>query len=977
MNEPDAGTALRWPARWLAWLTAALAFASVPIELETWLSSAESGLALSPGSPGCLWVVGVALLGLGLAAAAWRRPLIACAAGLLCAAFAGLAPELPDRALNVQFGNGPVQLPLYGLFSLAGLAGLALAWRRERSALALLLVLLWIATANGKLYAREQAAPYHWLLAGSLTLVAALPRPTKPRDLAAAALWIGLALLGWVALAALFGDSPGRGGRVVLRLGTGMLLALALAGAARERGPQRLLLAGLLGLAAALLLQGAGLVEAGRDEGLERVFASRWRLFGMHPNGSAPLFAIGLCLAAGAACAARGARRVGLAILALLAGLCLWRSQSAASEGGAALGLLALLLGLAGRWPRRAATLPVAALLLLLGGLGVWFSPLGERVEERLIASAQGPSALGQRYHFWRMSAAAIADAPLVGQGPNQYYPHARFAAPSYYDGTPQDLHPHNLALALAEGAGLPALALFTALTLLTLEAGRRRLRAAADFRERAPIAALLGALIAVLGSNSLDLGQSQQTWIPLWSWLCLGALLPPVPSGAARRPLGGGLALAAWFPLVLAPVAAEHLTARGTALMSRAELPAARAHARLAQRLAPADIAPLQLELQVARRSAGPQQVLEVARRMVAATPGRAAGQLALAEACLDAGRLQEVERALALAERLDPRGPDAAARDELALELELRRGRLPKAEQHLRSALVHQGSPWQRLELARETGRFQLRARGSAVGLDLGAALAELEAECLALAEPRPVESRRMARGIHDAWRELRELRRAADFLATQRARSAAPFASLLYLECELWIDIGDLGRAAELERLLAGADARMAQWIRLALAVERRDAAAAEQIRADLFSSVSSFDDWDLFFEAGQLRRQLERWYGLCLLLGDSSAAERALRRALRDISATFARRQSAERAALNAARSSLEPAAVARLMRLALAEFDLPVARREGPAALDGLLQGLSNLPDERRLALLSALEPIARGPAARALLARSR
>jgi hypothetical protein len=232
-------------------------------------------------------------------------------------------------------------------------------------------------------------------------------------------------------------------------------------------------------------------------------------------------------------------------------------------------------------------------------------------------------------------------------------------------------------------------------------------------------------------------------------------------------------------------------------------------------------------------------------------------------------------------------------------------------------------------------------------------------------------------MARGIHDAWRELRELRRAADFLAAQRAHSAAPFASLLYLECELWIDIGDLDRAAELERLLAGADARMAQWIRLALAVERRDAAAAEEIRADLFGSNSSFDDWDLFFEAGQLRRQLERWYGLCLLLGDSSAAERALRRALRDISAAFARRQSAERAALNAARSSLEPAAVARLLRLALAEFDLPVARREGPAALDGLLQGLSNLPAERRLALLAALEPIARGPAARTLLLSAR
>jgi hypothetical protein len=58
-------------------------------------------------------------------------------------------------------------------------------------------------------------------------------------------------------------------------------------------------------------------------------------------------------------------------------------------------------------------------------------------------------------------------------------------------------------------------------------------------------------------------------------------------------------------------------------------------------------------------------------------------------------------------------------------------------------------------------------------------------------------------------------------------------------------------------------------------------------------------------------------------------------------------------------------------------LALAEFDLPVARREGPAALDGLLQGLSNLPAERRLALLAALEPIARGPAARTLLLSAR
>lgn len=969
-----------WPARCLAWLTAALAFLSIPVELETWLRSAESGLALSPLSPGILWVAGVGLLGLALSLAAWRQPGIACAAGLVCAAFAGLAPELPDRALNLQFGNGPAQLPVYGLFSLAALAGLWRAWRRDCATAALLLVLLWLATANGKLYAREQAAPYLWLLAGSLTLLAALPRPARPRGLLAAALCVALALLGWVALAAWLGDSQGRGGRMVLRVSTGLLLGAALLCGARERAPKQLLEVGLWGLAAALALQAVGLYEAGRDEGLARVFDSRWRLFGMHPNGSAPLFGLCLCLAAGAAAAARGRARIGLCALALLAALCLWRSQSAAAAGGAVLGLGTLLVGWAGLWPRRARSLPLAALLLLALGWGAWSSPLGARLEEHLIASAEGPSALGQRYHFWRMSAAAIADSPWVGQGPNQYYRHARFAAPSYYDSTPQDLHPHNLALALAEGAGLPALALFAALTLVTFEAGRRRLSSANGARERAPTAALLGSLVAILGSNTLDLGQSQQTWIPLWSWLCLGALLPVPGQGPAGRAWGGWLALGAWWVLVLPAVAAEHLTARGTALLSRADLSGARAHARWAQRLAPHDIAPVQLELQLLRRSAGAQQVLEAARRAAGATPGRAAGQLALAEACLDAGRLQETERLIELAERLDPRGPDAAARAELALELELRRGRMAQAEQHLRRALNLQGSPWRRLELVREEGRFLLAARGAGAGprprVDLGAALAELEQECLALAAERPVDSRRRARGIHDAWRELRELRRAADFLAAQRVASAAPFASLLYLECELWLDLGDFERAAELERLLSARDARMAQWIRLALAVERQDPAAAAGMRADLFGVGSSFGDWDLFFEAGQLRIPLERWYRLCLLLGDAEAAERALRRALRDTSAAQARRQTAERALLVAARSSLSPDAVARLLALALAEFDLPVARQKGPGALDGLLEGLANLPEERRRALLEAFAPLARGPAARALRERA-
>ncbi|MHC4377513.1 MAG: O-antigen ligase family protein, partial [Planctomycetota bacterium] len=541
--------------------------------LDRWIAlgttlGAQSWTDLWPlaslGSLGVLWLV--ALL---------RRAGIVAAGGATLAWGLGLAAmlDLPAFDLNARYPDTPAAVGVYlGLGFALGLFALIepRAWGAGQR---LLWIALFATTANGKFFGRAEADATFALLAAASALAllaaplrASLERDRGPRRLA---LGLGLAVVAWTFAAALQGDSVSAGWRVALRVLTGATLAWTVARSLDERGVVRLVWALVLGWLACFSLLAVGLLDAAAGETFERVIHTRLRLLGMHANGIGTLFAMGLAggllIASGpAAPGSRLPHRVLGLLVFLGCAVALWRTESAASQAGAALGALAALALPRLPVPRRTWPLGAALGLFVALGVGAWSNSATDGLRERLDGMTQGPSALGQRWHFWRMSLAAAEESPLFGVGPNQYYVHARYAEPSYYDGTSQSLHSHNLWLGWAEGAGWPFAILGSLLALALFAWCLRRMREPVESEGAAPRAARwIGAFfacttIALLGANTLDLGQSQSTFVPLWLWLGLGAMIAVGNRGVES---GGRLpvllpALFLWLAGALHPLA-------------------------------------------------------------------------------------------------------------------------------------------------------------------------------------------------------------------------------------------------------------------------------------------------------------------------------------------------------------------------------------------------------------------------------------
>ena len=912
------------PANALALLVLAVALAHGLLALGAWTATGAVPGArelLDPWPLALLAVLGAAALAgllrrspppaLALAGLAWSFAVEACT-------------QLPPYPAAEWAGDGPVLIPLHlALGLLTALWALGLPSRGPGAGeRACALLILWT-TCGFKAYTRTGEAVYALFAAAVVLVLACHARPARLRAALLgpgrpAALAVAAMLLWWL-FAAWVGDSPRIGLDLWTRLAAGALFALALAAALDSVGVGRAAGALPLGLVLGLVALGLVVGEMAPYHESARLAAWRLRLFDLHANQIGPFFALGVALVLPALLARR---RLGglpvplLAAIALLSLVALAWTRSRSSAVGLGAGVLAAALAHAGRLPRR----PLRALGIGAGLaavlLAVLASPLGSGLWDRLEGAVHGQSSIGQRYHFWKMAWASMLEDPLTGLGPGQYYAHTLHAEPSFYDGTIQALHPHNILLAAGESAGFPGLLLFALFCLVVLEALRRRVLASRG-EERVLYAGLLGAVCAVLGANLLDLGQSQNTFVPVLVWIALGlagagAGAAPAPAAsAARGRLGWPAALgAAGLLLLLAvrPLAGGALIDAGRNLLTGARPEAALARYELARRVDPLNDRATRGLGNVHRLLGHEQRHLALLKAECESAPRRARSWFQYGRELLRHDRPEEALAALARAAALDPRGPDVAdvafARAWAYLQL----GRADAARAQLLEGLRIPHGSWgfvPTVQLPPEPGDppgsrrtgFELQG-GSGGVIPFDEILAELGRECLALADVDEVRARRILGTVVAGYRSQG---RPDEALALTRAyRQGVPerIGSTQLLELQLLGDRGDHADAAALYEASAyREDPHVTAAVVIAL-LESDDPALLARAQA-LRGRMDRGDTKDVFFTAGESAQLFSALAELALLRGELDEAFRYLGMALYDRGAVPERVAAAQR------------------------------------------------------------------------------
>jgi O-antigen ligase/tetratricopeptide (TPR) repeat protein len=898
----------------------ALAVAAVALWIGADVLSRWAGAGTVPGARTLVDTtplgVGAVLAVLVVVAFVRRAALERCAlAGLSWAFAVSVIAELPTVAKSHEFCDGPALRWLYlGLGLGAGLWALCSRLDDTRR-IGIALLVYWSA-ANARLWGRDADRIWILLWAALLLTWGARGEWRALRDVAAATgrKWIALVvlLLVWFALASAGSDSPTISFTAWLRVAWGALFAVVLACSGREA--LQSVWGGLLaGAFSVVLVLAVGWTEAASFNSLERVLGSRLRLLGMHSNGIGPFLA--LCLCVGAAELLRewrgGPRRLTrTAAWLVVCGGCafgLLRSESRASTLGVALGLAALAWCLWMSAPRQTWKFGLAALGLLALGLAFLATPLAAPLHARLNALTLTQSALGQRYYLWKLAARVLADDPLFGAGPNVYYLHAQYAEPSFYDLTPQVLHSHSLYVGIAEGSGWIGIALFLLLVLATFELLRRRVWSTdVGANDRILLAGICAALVAILASGLLDVGQGRNTFVPLMLWIALGSAAAAHPArSVARAPTriawGGVLLL---LPLCVSPGLSMHYAAAAREHLELGRPKSVLFAAGTALQLWPLDPEVRQTLYASMRGFDDAQPALKQMRALAATRPGSASYQLNLARAELELGDAARAKTAALEALRLDPLGQDSGEAAFALAGALLRLADRDGAQAALLQGLRTEGSGWRTLPQIRVPQRagsgegshriaFLLGDPAAPSGqIELEALLAQLENEVRDLSTSQPLQARRLVGRVLDLLRELGLPQRALALLDEFERVTKFKNSSFEMQRIEI---CAELGRVEDVEALrrqtVWGNDSHIVSvWARALLAAG--GAERAERVLAEA-PLLESFTQRDISFEAGKVALPLALAAQLALQRGDGAHALELLRRARYDCAGPAAR------------------------------------------------------------------------------------
>ncbi len=239
-------------------------------------------------------------------------------------------------------------------------------------------------------------------------------------------------------------------------------------------------------------------------------------------------------------------RRTGLVALLVTALLAIATALTL-SRGGY-LGALTALVVFAGcflgRWSLTRGRLAVLGAVAFVVVVSIALVPplraeAGRIADRGLQAVDASESSAASHLDLWAVGARIAVDHPLLGIGPEEYPD----AFGQYRDivlsparaavmGPFRPESPHDVPLAIADGAGLPALAAYVLLVAAALLAGWRGLRGASQ-SERVLIAALLAAVVGHLVTELFMTAEVAGSWT---FWALLGCLCSMGPRAAIRR---------------------------------------------------------------------------------------------------------------------------------------------------------------------------------------------------------------------------------------------------------------------------------------------------------------------------------------------------------------------------------------------------------------------------------------------------------
>jgi O-antigen ligase len=279
-----------------------------------------------------------------------------------------------------------------------------------------------------------------------------------------------------------------------------------------------------------------GLVQQVRLDPIWHVL-DRGRIFSTlgQANALAAYLVLALPLAVAVGLASNGrVRRLALLAAAVLIAIAIAFTLSRGGYLGALVAMGALGAFLVRRsmlTPRRARLVAACAVIVvgmvsLVPPVTASFNQVVQRAS-KTIDLAEGSAS--SHLDLWAVGIRMATDYPVLGMGPEMYpvlFPQyrnrvlspARAAVMARF--RPES--PHNVPIAIAAGAGLPALLAYLAIVMSALVAGWRRLRIGQSLTERLLIAALLAAALGHLTTDLFMTGEVAGSWT---FWILLGVL--------------------------------------------------------------------------------------------------------------------------------------------------------------------------------------------------------------------------------------------------------------------------------------------------------------------------------------------------------------------------------------------------------------------------------------------------------------------